>query len=316
LNRKNYILLIITVSLLVYSTSCNFQNAQRGLDQNAENLGAKLNISNTENPISNFTFDVPNESGPIINVPWENDIKFIKAKEKHGTDVLLSAFCTVIKTTSDGEQNNVHIAAKSVSGTVISPGEIFSQNKSIGPYTESKGYKEGSAYIGGVVTPSMGGGACKVASTLYNLSILSNLEIVERHNHSMPVHYLPYGQDSTVAYGFKDLKFKNTTESPILIWAIPIDNRVYMGFYGREEAPKVTWTHNILETRVAPKQYQINSELQEGEQKVVLQGMDGARVESYVTVDYSDGKSEKKNLGISNYWPMPHILEVKTKPNL
>ncbi|MBU5676773.1 VanW family protein [Alkaliphilus sp. MSJ-5] len=307
---KNYILLILTVTLLIYSTSCNFKNAEKELEENPENLGAQVNISKTENHISNVDFDVPDKSGPILNVPWENDSKFKEAQEKHGTDVLLSAFCTVIKTTSPGEQHNVHLAAKSVSGIVVPPGGVFSQNNSIGPYVESKGYQEGSAYIGGNVTPSIGGGACKIASTLYNVSILSNLEIVERYNHSMPVHYLPYGQDSTVAYGFKDFKFKNTTNAPILIWAVPIENRVYMGFYGKEEPPKVEWHHNILDRKIAPKQYKINSNLKDGEEKVILEGMDGARVESFITIEYEDGRSEKKNLGISNYWPMPHIIEV------
>lgn len=307
---KNYVFLTITITLLIFSTSCNFKNAEKELNENAEDLGAQVNISKTENYISNLSFEIPDQSGPITNVPWENDSSFKEAQEKHGTDVLLSAFATVIDFSSSGEQHNVHLAAKSVSGIVIPPGGTFSQNDSIGPYTEPRGYQEGSAYIGGQITPSIGGGACKVASTLYNVAILSNLEIVERYNHSMPVHYLPYGQDSTVAYGFKDLKFKNNTEHPILIWAIPIENRVYMGFYGKEEAPKVEWHHNILDKRAAPTQYKVNPDLNEGEERVIMEGMDGARVESFITIEYPDGKSEKKDLGTSNYWPMPHIIEV------
>jgi len=54
----------------------------------------------------------------------------------------------------------------------------------------------------------------------------------------MPVNYSSYGQDSAVAYGSKDLKFKNTTEFPILIWALAVDNRVYMGFYGKKMLQK------------------------------------------------------------------------------
>jgi len=54
--------------------------------------------------------------------------------------------------------------------------------------------------------------------------------------------------------------------------------------------------------------------LEEGEEKVILNGIDGARVESYVKVEYPNGRIENKNLGISNYWPMPTIIEVKNKP--
>jgi len=130
----------------------------------------------------------------------------------------------------------------------------------------------------------------------------------------MPVHYLPYGQDSAISYGSKDFKFKNITEYPILIWAVPIENRVYIGFYGKKEAPKVTWNHNILERRVAPIQYQINPDLKEDQEKLILKGMDGARVESSITIEYPNGTIENKSLGISNYWPMSHIIEVKNKP--
>lgn len=312
MNIKKLILYSGISTLLIYLIWYNFANMPEKLEKDSEKL--KTQISTPENPINDSDFDIPSKSGTILNVPWKDDPMFKEAQKNNDTDVLLSAFCTVIKTTSEGEQHNVHLAAKSVSGTVIQPGEIFSQNQSIGPYTEDKGYKEGIAYIGGVLTPSIGGGACKVASTLYNVSVLSNLEIVERYNHSMPVHYLPYGQDSTVAYGFKDLKFKNTTKFPILIWAKPIDNRVYIGFYGKEPSPKIKWTHNILERRVAPIKYQVNPNLKDGEENIVLEGMDGAKVESFVTIEYADGKIENKSLGISNYWPLPYIIEVKNKP--
>ena len=36
-------------------------------------------------------------------------------------------------------------------------------------------------------------------------------EILERTNHSMPVSYVPLGQDATVNYNVIDLKFKNNT---------------------------------------------------------------------------------------------------------
>ena len=97
-----------------------------------------------------------------------------------------------------------------------------------------------------------GGGVCKIATTLYNLAVLSNLEVIERHNHSMPVNYVPYGQDATVAYGVKDLRFKNTTENSILIWAEMIGNRLYMGFYGSEKPPKVIWNHEVSNVTTPP----------------------------------------------------------------
>lgn len=157
-------------------------------------------------------------SGPVNEVPWEDDIDFINTLEQNGTHTLLAAFRTVLKDPLPGEEFNVHLAARLLKGTIIKPQEIFAQNIAIGPYTQLRGYQKGPTYIGSNLTTTYGGGVCKISSTLYNVAVLSNLKIIERHAHSMPVPYVPYGQDATVAYGAKDFKFKNTSDSPILIW--------------------------------------------------------------------------------------------------
>ena len=162
--------------------------------------------------------DIPEKSSPVANLPWEKDEKFLKAQEENNAHTLMAAFCSVLIDPLPGEEYNVQLAAKSLSGIVVQPGEVFSQNQNIGPYTESRGYRKGASYAGANIIQTEGGGVCKIASTLYNVAILSDLKIVERHNHTMPVNYVPYGQDATVAYGSKDFKFKNDREYPILIW--------------------------------------------------------------------------------------------------
>ena len=254
--------------------------------------------------------DIPDKSSPITNLPWVNDEKFLKAQKDNNANVLISAFCSVLVDPLPGEEFNVHLAAKSLKGTVIPPKEIFSQNKAIGPYTESRGYKKGASYSGSNIVQTEGGGVCKIASTLYNVAILSDLDIVERHNHIMPVNYVPYGQDATVSYGAKDFKFKNTREYPILIWSEVVGNRLYIGFYGKETSPKVEWHHNITNTVEAPKYYKKNLDLKEGEEKIIIKGIDGATLKSWVTIRYEDGRTKTKNLGISHYIPLPYVIEV------
>lgn len=309
---KIYILLAITI--LLCSTSCDFKKAEDISEENIKHIKNQVNISKIENSISNVKFNPPNLSGPITNLPWENDSQFIKAQNENGANVLLGAYATVLQDSLSGEKHNIHLAATSLSGIIVPSGHVFSQNNSIGPYIESKGYKKGPSFAGSQITSTFGGGVCKIASTLYNVSVLSNLEIVERHNHGMPVPYVPYGQDATVAYGAKDLKFKNNKDFPILIWTANIENIVYIGFYGKKKSPKVEWQHNLLQTIKAPKEYIVNSNLKEGEEKIINKGMDGARVDSYAVIKYSDGTIEKKNLGISLYRPMPYLIEVKNRP--
>lgn len=248
-------------------------------------------------------------SGPTKDVPWGDDLGFCNAIEMNDTHTLLAAFCTVLKNPLPGEEFNVHFAASLLSGITLKPGEVFSQNSTIGPYTQTRGYQKGPTYIGSTLTTTYGGGVCKISSTLYNIAVLSNLEIIERHAHSMPVPYVPYGQDATVAYGAKDFKFKNTSSSTILIWALGIENTLYIAFYGNYPAPKIEWEHETLHTYKAPTIYRINNELPLGEERIILEGMDGAVVKSWVNILGIDGEVEIKQMGTSYYTPMSHIIE-------
>ena len=255
-------------------------------------------------------YDIPEVSGEVDNLPWRNDEDFLKAKEKYDTPILMAGFCAVLKNPLPGEEYNVSLAAKGIKGKVIKPSNIFSQNNSIGPYTEKRGFREGASYIGDKIIMTEGGGVCKIATTLYNLVALSNLEIVERHNHSMPINYVPYGQDATVSFGVKDFRFKNTTDGNILVWSQLIENRLYMAFYGIQKPPRVTWNHEIRDIIEPSIKYVKNESLKKGEMKTVIEGLKGANVKSSITIEWEDGTVEMKNMGIRRYLPLPKLIEA------
>ena len=247
--------------------------------------------------------------GPVWDVPWEEDETFFKTKMRNDTNVLMAAYRTVLRDPLPGEEDNVHLAARMLRGIVIQPGQIFSQNTSIGPYTMERGFQKGPTYIGTRLTTTIGGGVCKIASTLYNVTVLCNLEIVERYNHTMPVPYVPYGQDATVAFGSRDFRFRNNTSTPIMIWAEGVENTLYIAFYGRFPAPVVVWEHETLEVRKATRNVSINPKLKPGEEKVVLEGMDGAVVKSWLYIKGQDW-IQIRYMGVSDYKPMPYYIEV------
>ncbi|WP_353093283.1 VanW family protein [Tissierella praeacuta] len=297
--------LAILLSTTAYSADNSFNYVSSSKSILNTNKSPELMINKRDN-----RYDIPEISGQVNNMPWRNDADFLKAKEKYNTPILIAGFCAVLNNPLPGEGYNVNLASQKVRGQVIKPLKTFSQNSAIGPYTKSKGFKEGASYIGGNIIMTEGGGVCKVATTLYNLAALSNFEIIERHNHSMPVNYVPYGQDATVAYGVKDLIFKNTTEDSILIWAEMIDNRLYMGFYGVEKPLKIEWNHEIKNITKPSTKYIKNENLNPGETKIVLNGMDGATVKSTITIFYDDDHYIIKNMGISNYQPLPKVIET------
>ena len=276
----------------------------------SKNMPENKNAAGNKNVPGSITAEYPSVSGPVLKLPWEADDAFIKAREKYNANVLMAAYHTVLPDPLPGEEYNVQLAARLLAGTVVYPGEVFSQNATIGPYDESKGFREGPTYIGSVHTKTIGGGVCKIASTLYNVVVLSNLEVVERHAHSMPVPYVPYGQDATVSYGQSDFRFRNNTRQPVLIWSEGIDNMLFIAFYGQNKPPAVEWIHVVIERQKAPTIYRKNLSLPYGTEKQVLEGMDGVAVKSWVTVTNPDKTAYKKYMGISSYKPMTHVIEI------
>ena len=105
---------------------------------------------------------------------------------------------------------------------------IRDRNGTLGPYTAERGYKEGSTYRGQQLYPAVGGGMCKVATTVFNAAIQADLDIVERHTHVMPVNYIPPGRDATIWYGSLDLKIRNNMAGPVLLWADVFGKTLYL----------------------------------------------------------------------------------------
>lgn len=256
--------------------------------------------SNNEHPFGN----------PFAGVlPWEETERFQAERTKNKVLVRMAAFKTTLPDPLPGEESNVARAADYLAGKIIQPGQSFSLYRTIGPFTKSRGYHEGPAYRGNNVVHTIGGGVCKIASTLYNVVTLGDLKILERHPHGMPVPYVPSGQDATISNSTKDFRFMNNTDGPVLIWADTRENTLYMALYGRTKAPEVIWHHQILRRFPTHTLYRVNKNLKPGEKKVIVPGADGLHVKSWLTVKYPDGRTRQRNLGIDYYRPLPHLVE-------
>lgn len=114
------------------------------------------------------------------------------------------------------------------------PGEEYSANAAMEPYTTENGFTEAGSYESGKVVQSMGGGICQVSTTLYNAVILAELEVTQRQPHSMLVDYVKPSMDAAIAGDYKDLKFKNNTETPIYIEGYISGGNLTFTIYGKE----------------------------------------------------------------------------------
>ena len=163
--------------------------------------------------------------------PRAPDLTTAKAKAL-GIRKKLVSYTTEMGPSSSNRIHNVHLMADFIDGTVIQPGEVFSFNRVVGPRTAKRGFLEGSEIIGSLVLPSIGGGVCQTATTLFNDAFEAGLPILERTNHNLYLSHYPLGRDATVSWGGPDLKFKNDLKHGILVKASYTDATLTFTFYG------------------------------------------------------------------------------------
>lgn len=127
---------------------------------------------------------------------------------------------------------NLKIASKKINGTIIQPGETFDFNKVVGSRTRSKGYKKAHVFTGGDgVAMGLAGGICQVASTTFNAALLANVQIVERHQHSQRVSYVPLGKDAAISGNVQNFKWKNNTKYAIKVGMTVKGGKITCTFY-------------------------------------------------------------------------------------
>jgi vancomycin resistance protein YoaR len=159
--------------------------------------------------------------------------------ERLGIRERISTFTTDMGTSSSNRIHNVQLMADYIDGTIVRPGETFSFNESVGPRTAERGFREGQMIIGSLLLPSIGGGVCQTATTLFNNAFELGLPIVERHNHSFYISHYPMGRDATVSWGGPDFGFENDLESGILIKTSYTDSTLTFSFYGTDPKRRV-----------------------------------------------------------------------------
>lgn len=129
---------------------------------------------------------------------------------------------TVVELTTDSSEANslynIELACKCLDGYVLYPGETFSWAEVIGPADESQGYKVATVIADGKTSYAAGGGICLVSTAFMQAARTSGCEILERHDHGLPVSYAKPGDEATVSYGWLDLKFKNTSEDQAIVF--------------------------------------------------------------------------------------------------
>ena len=154
----------------------------------------------------------------------------------------VSSFTTDMGVSSSNRNWNVQLMARYIDGTVIKPGEVFSFNRVVGERTVDRGFREGQMIVGSLQLPSIGGGVCQTATTLFNNAFELGLPIIERHNHSFYISHYPMGRDATVSWGGPDFEFRNDLPTGILIKSSYTSSTLTFTFYGTQSGRRVEAT--------------------------------------------------------------------------
>ncbi|HAU31094.1 MAG: VanW family protein [Desulfotomaculum sp. 46_296] len=233
--------------------------------------------------------------------------------ESMGLKGLLAYHTTSFDPGNVGRTYNIRVAANALDGLLVPPGQEVSFNKVVGPRSTEAGYKNAKVIINDEFVDGIGGGVCQVSTTLYNAIILSNLEILERTNHSLPIPYVPIGRDATVVYGLSDLRFRNNTESFIYIRSFVSGGYLTFKIYGNTDYKlPVSISTKIVKVFEPKTILKDDPNLKKGEQVVKQQGSKGYEVVAN-RITWEKGVRKIEPLPKSIYRTVNKIIAVGIK---
>lgn len=207
---------------------------------------------------------------------------------------------------------NIKNAVSKIDGTVLYPGEEFSVYEAIAPLDAENGYELAGAYENGTTVQSYGGGVCQVSTTLYNTVLYSELNVTQRSNHSMMVHYVDPSRDAAIAGTYKDLKFQNSTDAPIYIEGYTSGGIVYFTIYGEETRPsnrKVEYQSETVSQDTPPVQIAAAA-APVGYVAVTQKANAGQSAKLWKIVTVDGVEQEREVVNTSKYASSPKIIAV------
>lgn len=259
------------------------------------------------------------ELGKSVDASLEADLPIriiqpevtLEQLKDQGIDRKIMEFSTDFLTSAEGRAYNVTVTAEALNDWQLAPNEIFDYGKLIARAEELYDYREAPVILNGKLVPGIGGGICQVSSTLYNAVLRAGLEIVERRNHSLPVAYLPIGQDATYAGGAINFRFKNTTGKNMIIRTVVKDRKLTIKLFGTMNKNERYDIESVTLKTIEPTvQETLNASLSPGQRVTSQHGKEGFVVETYRTLVRDGEMISRDRISRDTYKAQPTIIEV------
>jgi len=249
------------------------------------------------------------EGDGTVQLPIEEAPKHVPDAELEKIHDVVSEFSTHFPAYQSSRNTNIRLASAALNGSVLMPGDRLSFNTTVGRRTAQGGYKVAPVLKNGKHDTGIGGGICQVSTTLYNASLLADLKIVTRNNHSIPSVYVPVGRDATVDYGSLDLVIENSQKDPIAISSSYANGQITFRILGVKDPGRVvkietaghkSWGNGVKTV--------VDHSLPPGKTKVVEKGSAGHSITTFRIVYENGVEVKRETLNHSVYRGSPRII--------
>lgn len=271
------------------------------------NSGAPTRYINYERLVNDVENSLSNDFERVIaHTIYEQKTSVEQLKLKR---VKLSEFSTAFNQENTARTHNVTLASKKINGIILEPNAEFSFNQTVGERSISNGFKNAPVIYDGEFVEGVGGGVCQVSTTLYNAALLSGLEIIEYHPHSLKVAYVAPSFDAMVSGTFADLKFKNTSDSEVYILSKIENGRLFISVYGKDNG--ITYERKSVKIKdIFPPEMKI---VYGDEEKIIKNEKNGLESEGYL-ISYKNGvRTAVKKIRKDKYGAVQGIIQKCAK---
>ncbi len=281
-------------------------------------VGRHVEVEDTIKLIEESVMESWDKSNITLKAVVLEDVPEFTRDVVEKVDSVLGTFTTNYSSSSSSRAANLAHGSDFVNNTLLYPGEEFNAYDILAPFTISNGYSVGGAYENGMLVDSIGGGACQVTTTLYNAALYAEMEITERSAHSMTVSYVDLARDAAIAGTYKNLRFVNNTDYPILVQGYTKNRNITFTIWGHETRPdnrKIEYKTVVLSSKAPPADVITEDPTQPLTYSKSTQSPHTGYVAELYKIVYEDGKQVSKELvNKSSYMASPRHVTIGTMP--
>jgi len=234
-----------------------------------------------------------------------------------GINGTISSFTTNFASSEEGRSKNIAKGVEAIDGTIILPGEVFSFNNIVGDTSKERGFFPAPEILYGKLEQGYGGGICQVSTTLYNAILRANITPLKRQHHSFPVNYVQEGLDAAIAYGLKDLEFKNIYDYPIYIRGVVQNKNIKFSLYSNNSVlDGKTYEYYSIKREIIPANvvYYSDPNLLDGFFEIRVKPRNGLKCDIYrITYDKYGNILEEKLIYKDTYSPIDEVIAIGSK---